>query len=82
MTSVADPPGIPVVPFSCKADVVAHSLLPMELIMKAEKDGKYELKLSPQQQAEIKELTGRDGTVITFEIEELEERIAPKLASN
>jgi hypothetical protein len=50
--------------------------------MKAEKDVKYELKLTPQQQAEIKELTGRDGTMITFEIEELEERIAPKLAAN
>lgn len=50
--------------------------------MKVDRDKKYELKLTVQQQAEIKELTGKEGDVITFQVEELEERIAPRLASN
>jgi hypothetical protein len=50
--------------------------------MKVDKDRKYELKLTAQQQAEIRELTGKDGDVLTFQIEELEQRIAPKLAAN
>jgi hypothetical protein len=59
--------------------------------MKTEKEKTYELRLTPQQQAEMRELTGKDleaitlkieGEVITFEVEQLEERIAPRLASN
>jgi hypothetical protein len=50
--------------------------------MKTDKTKTYDLKLTPQQQAEIKELIGKDADAITFQIEELEERIAPKIAIN
>jgi hypothetical protein len=50
--------------------------------MKVDREKTYELKLTPQQKAEIRELIGKEGEVIAFQIEELEERIAPKLASN
>lgn len=42
----------------------------------------YELKLTPSQRAEIKELIGRDAESVSFRVEELEARIAPKLAAN
>lgn len=50
--------------------------------MKTEKDKAYELKLTAQQKAEIKELTGKEADAITFQVEELEERIAPRIALN
>ena len=50
--------------------------------MKTDKEKTYALKLTPQQQAEVKELTGKDGDSITFTIEELEERISPRIAIN
>jgi hypothetical protein len=50
--------------------------------MKTEKAKTYELKLTPQQKAEIKELTGKEAEVLTLQVEELEERIAPALAAN
>jgi hypothetical protein len=50
--------------------------------MKTEKDKAYELKLTTLQKAEVKELTGKDADVVTFTIEELEQRIAPKIALN
>lgn len=45
--------------------------------MKTDKEKTYELKLTPQQKAEIKELTGKEGEVIAFKVDELEERITP-----
>ena len=42
----------------------------------------YELKLTEQQKAEVKELTGKDGDVVALTVEELEERIAPKIILN
>jgi hypothetical protein len=53
-----------------------------EATMKTDKNKSYDLKLTPQQQAEVKELTGKEGEVITFRIEELEERIMPKIVLN
>ena len=50
--------------------------------MKNEKEKTYQLKLTPQQQAELKELTGKEGDSIAFTIEELEDRIAPRIAIN
>jgi hypothetical protein len=50
--------------------------------MKTEKEKTYELKLTEQQKAELQELTGKQGDVLTFTIDELEERIAPRLAGN
>ena len=50
--------------------------------MKTDKNKSYDLTLTPQQQAEVKELTGKEGEVITFRIEELEERIMPKIVLN
>lgn len=50
--------------------------------MKTDKEKSYDLKLTPQQKAEIKELIGKDADTITFQIEELEERIAPRIALN
>jgi hypothetical protein len=38
--------------------------------------------LTPEQKSQIKHATGRDGEAIELTIEELEERIAPRLASN
>jgi hypothetical protein len=45
--------------------------------MKSESGREHQLELSPKQQAEVKELTGKDVETITLTIEELEERIAP-----
>jgi hypothetical protein len=38
--------------------------------------------LTPEQQAQFKRVTGKDGEEIELAAELLEERIAPKLASN
>jgi hypothetical protein len=37
----------------------------------------YELKLTPKQKEEIRELTGKDAESVSLTVEELEERIAP-----
>jgi hypothetical protein len=37
----------------------------------------YQLKLTPQQQAEVRELTGKDAEALELTAEELEERIQP-----
>ena len=50
--------------------------------MKTEKDKTYQLKLTPRQQEEIRELTGKEGDTLEFSIMELEERIAPGMNSN
>ena len=38
------------------------------------------LELTPEQQKQIREATGKDASVIEFSVEELEERIAPTTA--
>ena len=38
--------------------------------------------MTPEQQAQFKRVTGKDGEEIELAVELLEERIAPKLASN
>jgi hypothetical protein len=38
--------------------------------------------LSPEQRERIKRLTGRDSEALELTVEELEERIAPRLSSN
>ena len=50
--------------------------------MKTDKSRTYELKLTEQQKAEVKELTGKDGDVVALTVEELEDRIAPRIAIN
>ena len=50
--------------------------------MKTDPSKTYELKLTEQQKAEVRELTGKDGDVVTLTVEELEERIAPKIILN
>jgi len=50
--------------------------------MKTEKSTTYQLKLTSQQRAEIRELTGKEAEALDLTLEELEERIAPGLSSN
>jgi hypothetical protein len=38
--------------------------------------------LTPAQQDQVKDVTGRDGNAIELTVQELEERIAPRLAAN
>jgi hypothetical protein len=45
--------------------------------MATENTRTYHLKLTPQQQAEVRELTGKDAATLQLAVEELEERIAP-----
>jgi hypothetical protein len=40
------------------------------------------LALTQAQKSQVKDATGRDGEAIELTVEELEERIAPRLASN
>jgi hypothetical protein len=57
------------------------SLLKEGSIMATERqsggDKVYRLKLTPEQQAALREITGRDGEAIELTAQELEERIAP-----
>ena len=50
--------------------------------MNTDKDKTYQLKLTPRQQEEIRELTGKEGDTLEFSIMELEERIAPGMNQN
>ncbi len=50
--------------------------------MKTERSKIYQLKLTPQQQAEVRELTGKEAEGLDLTVEELEERIVPGLSSN
>ncbi len=47
--------------------------------MKTERNKLYQLKLTAQQQAEVRELTGKNAEALELTVEELEERIAPGL---
>ena len=49
--------------------------------MKTDKDKTYQLMLTPRQQEEIRELTGKEGDTLEFSIMELEERIVPGLGA-
>lgn len=40
------------------------------------------IRLTEAQQAQVHSATGRDGDVIELTVQELEERIAPRLAAN
>ena len=42
----------------------------------------YSLKLTPRQQEEVKELTGKEAESLSLTVQELEERIAPRLGAN
>lgn len=44
--------------------------------------GTVRIRLTEEQRALLRRATGRDGEEVELRIEELEERIAPKLASN
>lgn len=50
--------------------------------MKPDSSKIYQLKLTPKQREEVRELIGKDAEAVSLTVEELEERIAPKLASN
>jgi len=50
--------------------------------MKTEPGKIYQLKLTPAQQKEIQELTGKEGETVSLTVEELEERIAPGWTNN
>ena len=41
--------------------------------------GSVQLKLTPEQQEQIRQATGKDAEVIELSVEELEERIAPSV---
>jgi hypothetical protein len=41
----------------------------------------YQLKLTPRQQEELRELTGKTGEALELTLEELEERITPGFAA-
>ena len=47
--------------------------------MTTENSKNYQLKLTAQQRAEIRELTGKDAEALELSVEELEQRIAPLL---
>ena len=49
--------------------------------MKTEKNKTYQLQLTPQQRAEVRELTGKEAEALALTVEELEERIAPGLSA-
>jgi hypothetical protein len=42
----------------------------------------YQLRLTSEQQEEVRELTGKKAETLLLTVEELEERIAPRLATN
>jgi hypothetical protein len=42
-----------------------------------ESKGKIRLELTPEQQAKVRNATGKDAKVVELSVEELEERIAP-----
>lgn len=48
--------------------------------MKSEKGKTYQLRLTPEQRSEVRELTGKEAETLELSIEELEERIAPMTA--
>ena len=50
--------------------------------MNTAQDQKCTLQLTPLQREAIRELTGREAEALTLTIEQLEERIAPRLAGN
>ena len=50
--------------------------------MQNDEEKVYELKLTPAQREEIRELSGKDAESLVFRVEELEQRITPRLASN
>ncbi|HEX5964097.1 MAG TPA: hypothetical protein VFY42_10250 [Gemmatimonadales bacterium] len=50
--------------------------------MKTQPGKIYQLKLTPAQQQEIRELTGKETEIVLLTVEELEERIAPGWTSN
>jgi len=45
--------------------------------MRTDSSKTYQLKLTPRQQEELRELTGKTGEALQLTIEELEERILP-----
>ena len=49
---------------------------------KTEQERAFRLQLTAEQRAVVKDATGRQGKVLEFQVEELEERITPRLASN
>jgi hypothetical protein len=53
-----------------------------ETSMKTQPGKIYQLKLTPAQQQEIRELTGKETETVSLTVEELEERIAPGWTSN
>jgi hypothetical protein len=48
--------------------------------MKSKKGNTFQLKLTPEQRSEVRELTGKDADTLELSIAELEERIAPARA--
>lgn len=50
--------------------------------MKTEPGKVYQLKLTPKQREEVKELTGKDVEMVSLTVDELEQRIAPALIRN
>ena len=51
-----------------------------EALMKSEKGKTYQLRLTPEQRSEVRELTGKEAETPELSIEDLEERIAPMTA--
>ncbi len=49
---------------------------------KTEQERTFRLQLTAEQRAVVKDATGRQGETLEFQVEELEERITPRLASN
>ena len=49
---------------------------------KTEQERTFRLQLTAEQRAVVKDATGRQEETLEFQVEELEERITPRLASN
>ncbi len=62
-------------------DIADVKRLKTEDPMKTDKDKTYQLKLTPRQQEEIRELTGKEADTLELSITELEERIVPGLGA-
>ena len=50
--------------------------------MTAKPNDPVRLTLTPKQQEEIRQAIGRDGETLELTVEELEERIAPRISGN
>jgi hypothetical protein len=56
-----------------------HGTLDIREVAMSHEQGSFTLKLTPEQQEQVRQATGKMGDTLELSIEELEERIAPSL---